>query len=70
MRSKPGQFVQVQVQGHAMDTVHRQLQRRNPTVESRPVVLQPGGNLQGLRLDVHRDLQQLFGRVVLPLPLG
>src|SRR5687767_14779353 len=64
-RHAPGQLVEVHVEWHAVDAVHVQFQRGDAAVERRPVVLQPGGHPQRLRLHVHRDLQQRLGLMVL-----
>ena len=61
---------EIDVERHALDAVDLELQRRDAAVERRAVVLQAGGHVDRLRLDVHGDLQQRLGLVVRALPLG
>jgi hypothetical protein len=64
------QLLQVHVERDAMDAVTLQLEGSQPAVQRWTVVLQAGGHPDGLRLDVHRHLQQRLGLVVLALPFG
>ena len=45
----------------AADAVDAQLDGRDAAVQRRPVVLDAGRHLDGLALDVHRDLEQVLG---------
>ena len=49
---------QVDVERHAVDAVHLELERGDAAVERGPVVLQAGRHADRLGLDVHRHLQQ------------
>ncbi len=51
----------------APDAVDVELDRRDAAVQRRPVVLDAGRDPDGLALDVHRDLEQVLGRIDAPV---
>ena len=54
------ELAEIDVERHAADAVDVEFERGDAAVERRPVVLQSGGHVDRLRLDVHRHLQQRF----------
>ena len=64
------QLTEVDVERHAANAVGFELDGGDPSVQRRPVVLQPRRDGDRLRLDVHRDLQQRFRLVVRAFPFG
>src|SRR5712691_7466198 len=63
-------LARVDVERHAPHAVDIHLDRGDAAVHRGAVVLQPRGNVDGLRLDVHRNLQQRLGLVMMTRPLG
>src|SRR5262245_4784620 len=59
------ELAKVDLERNAVDAIDIEFERSDPSVERRPVVLQPGRNGNRLRFDVHRDLQQCL-RLVMP----
>ena len=54
----------------AAHAVHAELDGGDPAVQRRPIVLKTRWDLDGLALNVHRDLQQIVGVHRLACPAG